>query len=96
MSVGVSSLFAPITVSLVRVKHEFKFLAEVYELIDQLHAVLHMNVVIHYPVREKKNSFEFISMGHHRAKIISLLVIRRPVHVAFCVDSIIKSPVRDR
>jgi hypothetical protein len=24
-----------------------------------------VNVVIHYPVREEKNSFEFISMGHH-------------------------------
>jgi hypothetical protein len=35
-------------------------------------------------------------MGHHRTKFISLLVIRGPVHVAFCVDSIIKFPVRDR
>lgn len=40
MPVGVSSLFVLKTMSLVRVKHEFKFFAEVYEFVDQLHAVL--------------------------------------------------------
>ena len=65
MSVGVSSLFVLKTMSLTRVKHEFKFFAEVYEFVDQLHAILHVNIIIHDPVREEKNAFEFISMGHH-------------------------------
>ncbi len=52
MPVGVSSLFVLKTMSLVRLKHEFKFLAEVYEFVDQLHAILQVNVIIHDPVRK--------------------------------------------
>jgi hypothetical protein len=60
MSVGVSSLFVLKTMSLVRVKHEFKFFAEVYEFVDQLHAILQVNVIIHYSMRGVRLSSIFL------------------------------------
>jgi len=63
MPVGVLSLFSSVAVSLVGIGDELEWLALINEFIDELHRILHVDVIVHGPVGEDENTFVFVGMG---------------------------------
>ena len=88
----VDSLCSSKAVSLPRVWHESKFFAQIYELANELDRILHVNIVVHCSVSEKKNTLEIFCMSQYRAELIAFFIVARPVHVTLSIYCVIEFP----
>lgn len=75
MTVRMLSFLVSEPMSLIGVEHELEFFPKVYEFIDELNRVLQVNIIIHCSVREEKDAFKFMCMGHNRAKSVAFFVL---------------------
>src|SRR5579871_2632309 len=79
-----------------RIEHDLEILVGPLEFLHELHAILHMHIVVHQAMEEQQFAVEVTGGLHNRGGVVAIRILLRRIHVPLGIDRVVIVPVGDR